>query len=310
MGRHKYSKLISLLGTFLYLEQPIASLFIFALFVAIIWKVIDPCLPGHVFQIFSFYLWFAVPFFMLKIICTVSISKLLRPTKENDSCFIQAMGRNTWTDAELTEKLNDIFLKAKAKTMTKLGAVLDRSNRGVEILRGARECLERNALLREIGFEPGLPNRHLAEVAFFLYKRFDVAIIAQWEVAHAMFLLDEDAFVSMLYCEKVFLLWARDAYYPTIEVKRDSIAVMNHYGFRNPVEVAYPEMIFRALPILWQLGVAPNIYTRWLMPCDFGSIQKWTKSRFFFALAYEALARPHHVLKKWVTFAQPNGSSP
>jgi hypothetical protein len=260
--------------------------------------------------LFNVYLKFAIPFFTLKIVCTALISRLLKPSEKNDCCFFQAMGRNTWTDAELTDRLKEIFEKAKRIIDRRFRDIEDNNSQNTELRRGVGECFERNSLLREIKFEPGLSNRYLAEVAFFLYKRYNVAVIAQWEVAHAMYLLDEDTFISMCYCEKLFTLWARDAYYPTIEVKKDSIAVMNHYKFRNPIEVAYPEMIFRALPILWKLGVAPSIYTRWLMPCDFRSIQKWTKLRIFFALVYEALARPHHILKKWVAFTQPNGSSP
>jgi len=179
MGKHKFSKLISLLGTFLYVEQPITSLSIFALFVAIIWKMIDPNLTYGIFQIFSAYLWFAIPFFTLKMICAITISRLLKPTKENDCCFIQAMGRNTWTDAELTEKLNEIFEKAKKIADRRFRDAENSDSKNAKLLRGVAECFERNALLREIGFEPGLPNRHLAEVAFFLYKKYNVAVIAQ-----------------------------------------------------------------------------------------------------------------------------------
>lgn len=198
-------------------------------------------------------------------------------TTDNDCIFIQAFGRNTWTDEQL------------------LGALKDNQ---------AQRATNPMMVLRRDGFDPGQSNRDLARTAWALFLNRPVNIFAQWEVAYAMWAENPTVFDKLLGDTGLMhVLWPRGSYYPTWMVKQDSIELADELNLSHPIELAHPDMVVRATAILWRLGVRPSLR---VVPIayDFKSVQPWTRSIRQWWLR-NLLGHIHHILHRWVWLIPP-----
>lgn len=198
-------------------------------------------------------------------------------TSENDCIFVQAFGRNSWTDAQLLGVLKDNRARGAANPM--------------RVLRGE-------------GFDPGRSNRMLAGIAWRLFLDHPVRIFAQWEVAYAMWEANPRGYQELLVQKEwMHILWPRGSYYPTWMVKQDSIGLAAEQGLSRPIELAHPDMVARATAILWRLGARPSLY---ITPIEYDpkSVQPWTRSQRHWWLR-NLLGHVHHILHRWVWFIPP-----
>ena len=196
---------------------------------------------------------------------------------DNDCIFIQAFGRNTWTDEQL------------------LGFLKDNQ---------ARRSNDPMRALQRDGFDPGRSNRDLARIAWMLFLNRPVNIFAQWEVAYAMWEENPTVYDKLLGGTGLMhVLWPRGSYYPTWIVKQDSIGLAAELGLMHPIELAHPDMVARATAILWRLGVRPSLR---VVPIAYDpkSVQPWTRSKRHWWLR-NLLGHVHHILHRWVRFVPP-----
>lgn len=188
-----------------------------------------------------------------------------------DSIIVQAFGRNTYLDASL-------------------GIVTDLYE----------ECEEIDALtivrLRERGFNPGGPNRLLAQRCQEAVDRFSVPAIVQWEIAAAF-----DPLWYKRHEQDISCLWPpREAYFPTTRVTEDALTVMREYGWDLPILLTHRRQIARAYLILRkQLGHNPVVFPDMPNAFDHRSIQFWTRSPLHW-FPREALGRVHHLVYRYV----------
>ncbi|MFH0853250.1 MAG: hypothetical protein V1853_02485 [bacterium] len=204
-------------------------------------------------------------------------------TDDNDCIFIQAFGRNTWSDAELNKKIR--ILRQRA---------------GYDNVRMMEE-------LSILSFDPGDSNRSLASVALGLCQKHKIPIIAQWEIGYALYKENPQAYQRLFTTGHIHVLWPRGKYYPTWEVKKDAIVIAHSIGSSRPIELAHPDMIVRATAIIWKLGLAPSLCLA-AIPYDSRSVQKWTRSWQNWWLR-NALSHPHHACKGWVSLIPPKTTS-
>jgi len=191
----------------------------------------------------------------------------------NDSILVQAFGRNGIADKELP------FVRDLALRHTDERIVF--------------EHLERQ------DFDPGESNYTLADaVDHELVAGVVVEPILQWEVAYALW--KNDPVNYDLYRNYMHVLWPHSDFYPTYEVKRDSIEVMDRFGIYNPLELAHPDMMIRALGILARQGVEADILAI-DVPFDKRSVQAQTRSEGPW-MVRETLTRVEHVLRGRVKY--------
>lgn len=194
---------------------------------------------------------------------------------EPDSLLVQAFGRNSFTDSQLPEVVEMHRMQA-----------------------GDDQAVWH--ILSEREFDPGLPNKLLAEVAFekVIQNPEVVESPMQWEVAYALWQKDPSAYDR--YRNRIHTLWPTGNFYPTYDVKADSLRVMDQLGLYNPAELAHPGMIVRAVAILDKLGVEPEPLA--IEPVfDPASTQRQIRNRRAW-IGREALTRVHHLLHRHVTF--------
>lgn len=197
----------------------------------------------------------------------------IKPMGENDVTLVQAFGRDTITDSELIT------------------------------VRGTREQLEDDDMmmlhLDDIEFKPGPSNIDLAEkVADLLQSDTPPEQVLQWEVAYALY--QQHPAVYKRYRNYIHTLWPHNGFYPTYEVKQDSVEVMDQFGLYNAQELAHPDMMARAVAILEKLGVQPDPLSADIR-YDPGSTQPHVHSAGAF-IGREVLARIEHILRGRVSF--------
>jgi hypothetical protein len=207
-------------------------------------------------ELLTLKLWFC--YFLSFMPAVPGLGKLL----DADCIFVQAFGRNKYTDEELNKVLGKFRKMAKYND------------------------LETFKLLRQDGFDPGKSNLSLGLYAMRLYNLLNGApIIAQWEVAYAIFQTDSVWF--MRHTRFIDCIWPpEEGYFATAHVKQESKEKMVARGRVRPVEVAHPAMITRAVPIIWGTGVSPIVeeirlgeaknHLLWVW--DENSVQPWTTS--------------------------------
>jgi hypothetical protein len=197
----------------------------------------------------------------------------IKPMGDNDTTLIQAFGRDTFTDAEL------VMIK---KTREALG--------------NDTTMME---FLRDKQFEPGHSNIDLAKkMAENLTSEAPIEQIAQWEVVFALYRDYPEIYAS--YRHYIHTLWPHSGFYPTYEVKKDSVDVMDKFGLYNAQELAHPDMMARAVGILEKLGVQPDPIAADVR-YDPGSTQAHVRDAEAFK-GRERLARIEHVLRGRVRF--------
>jgi len=191
----------------------------------------------------------------------------------NDSLLIQAFGRNSVPDKELST-IRDKNIHAESD-------------------------FEMFAYLDHIGFDPGDSNRALADVIDEQLNREEVIEpIGQWEPMYALWQKNSEKYRQ--YQNYFHLLWPHSNFYPTYEVKADSIAIMDQLGMYNPLELAHQDMIVRALAILARFGVDADALVGDI-PFDPSSVQAQTRGKGPWVVR-ETLTRVEHILRNRVRF--------
>ncbi len=194
---------------------------------------------------------------------------------QNDSLLVQAFGRNTFSDAQLPTVVAE-YKKA-----------------------GSDEAMF-EGFLADAQFDEGASNRVLADaVADVLQdKARIIEPIMQWEVSYSLWSRYPELFAA--HRSGIHTLWPQSGFYPTYDVKADSIAVMRERGLLNPLELAHPDMMIRALGILARQGVQADALDV-PVPFDAASTQSQTRDRWQWMLR-EFPTRVHHVLTNRVRF--------
>ena len=191
---------------------------------------------------------------------------------QNDSILVQAFGRNTFKDKELPLVVN---------------------------LHNTHDDITVFEHLAELGFDPGESNRALAsEVDKVMDRGNLVEALDQWESSFASWKKDPARFKRLR--DYIHVLWPKTNFYPTTDVKKDSIEIMDKLGLYNPLELAHQDMLIRSLGILAKLGIEPDLIIPQI-PYDSNSAQSQTRDEFHWQLR-EFPARMEHLLKGKVKF--------
>lgn len=199
-------------------------------------------------------------------------------TEKNDCIFVQAFGRNDLSDDELPEAETELW---RGRTEDEVMSVLD-----------------------EEDFDPGASNHALALAALYLQRELKIPIIAQWEVAVAIYRHHPARWRRLFEAGMLFSIWPGGVdYFTAKEVKERSILLANAFGWFRPVELAHPDMIIRAQMILWKLGQPVSLFVDDI-PYDEASAQRWTRNPAEW-LRRNWLVHIHHCLKRWISFKQP-----
>lgn len=194
---------------------------------------------------------------------------------ENDALLVQAFGRNTMPDRDLPA------LRTTYDTLA-LG-----------------DDLRMMQILADEMFEPGESNIALAGVVDRYFDGIQVVEpVIQWEAAYALWQNDPEKYER--YRNYIHTVWPKTSFYPTYEVKQDSIEAMDRVGLYNPLELAHPDMTIRALGILSRLGVEPDLVVADI-PFDPRSAQIQTRGRVPWTIR-EMLTRAEHAVRGRVAF--------
>lgn len=172
--------------------------------------------------------------------------------------------------------------------------------------------------LRSKGFDPGRPNRRLANHCITLTRPippfFDDAgvvqeyplvypVIGQWEVLYAMWAYEPDWY--MKHRDEFTAIWpwpSPEDSLSTHGMLRIAKDIAEGHGLHTPLIVAHPEHIqrcfFIAQKMFGKLVSTNNNETasEWF---DRRSVQRWTRGPKVWLL-YEMLARLHHRLHGWM----------
>lgn len=193
----------------------------------------------------------------------------------NDALFVQAFGRNMFEDKDLTSEIVE-----KRQVL------------------GSDEAMF--AHLDTRGFDEGASNRALADtsVALLTNPQSIIEHAWQWEVAYSVWKQYPELY--RVHQIAIHVLWPHSNFYPTYEVKADSMAVARERGLYNPLELAHPDMLVRGETILKKLGVvADPVFAD--IPFDADSAQAQTRNSKEW-VKREALTRVHHVVTNHVRF--------
>ncbi|MFZ1301692.1 MAG: hypothetical protein WAQ27_03935 [Candidatus Microsaccharimonas sp.] len=191
----------------------------------------------------------------------------------NNGLFVQAFGRNSIPDKQLPDVVN-----------------LKRDLGDDELVFQALDAQ---------GFDSGDSNKALAEVV--RYKLLSGTVIEpmiQWEVTHALRETSPDVYKA--YANYLHSLWPKSDFYPTHEVKKDSVEVADVIGLYTLEELAHADMMIRALGILTKLGVEADILVAEI-PFDERSVQSQVRGPLRWMIR-ETLARLEHLLRQRVEF--------
>jgi hypothetical protein len=193
----------------------------------------------------------------------------------NDVVLAQAFGRNTFTDKELPQ-VRQMYEAAGCDDLVMWQA------------------------LSQAGFDPGWSNRALGNAVAVRVMDGVPAMeaVVQWEVAYALWQRDPEAYQRFKH--HVHTLWPQRGFYPTVDVKADSVGLMDRLGLYNPQELAHPDMMVRAMGILAKLGVEadPAVVQ---VPFDPDSTQRQARNASAWKRR-EILTRVHHLLLGLVRF--------
>jgi len=193
----------------------------------------------------------------------------------NDVTLTQAFGRNTLFDADLKH------------------------------VGYARRALGTNAdmfgdYLNGMQFDAGDSNRALADVLAeqILDPTVNIEQVVQWEVAYALWASHPALYME--HEEAIHVLWPQKNFYPTYDVKQDSLDMMRQNGLYNAFELAHPDMIVRSQGILGKIGIQADALIRDI-PFDSQSLQSQAKGPVRWVVR-EFPTRVHHVLTNKIQF--------
>ena len=198
----------------------------------------------------------------------------IAPIAENDATLTQAFGRDSITDKELAH------IKEQR-----------------EMLGDDTQMME---YLEYIGFEPGPSNDALAEtINIVLTGPSPNEQMLQWEPAFSLWKNHPDTYAR--FKDYLHILWPSRDFYPTFEVKADSIKAMDIVGAYNPAESAHADMMIRALGIISRQGMIADPLIEAVVPFDPNSTQPHVRSAGPWVVR-EFLTRGEHVLRGRVKF--------
>jgi len=183
-------------------------------------------------------------------------------------------------------------------------------DRDLPIIRKRRDELESDVAmfrrLQEQAFDPGQPNRFIAEFCYQAAELSDrlVPILGQWEVMFALWKSHTDWYISN--ADMLVVLWpAKQGGQKTYGLFREAKAVCGERGMSMPLIPAAPQHTPRTFFLAKKVfGTAPAVVERypdenpdhWYDP---NSVQWWTRSEKLWLL-YEPLSRVHHRLFGWL----------
>lgn len=191
-----------------------------------------------------------------------------------DALFVQAFGRDSFEDSELP-----VVAHRRA------------------VIGNDTDTLD---TLSDEGFAPGPANEALAETTRARVEEFGIETMAQWEVAAALRMQDAEWYDR--YVSAIHVLWPRGQFYPTYDVKADSITLLKQRQLYTPLELAHAGMVPRAQAIIRKQGVISDVARHEVpVPYDPHSTQPWVRNASVWRLR-EAATRAHHVFFGKVTF--------
>jgi len=129
---------------------------------------------------------------------------------------------------------------------------------------------------------PGLPNGYLANVVTSLYKVYQLPLILQGEVADALQILDPTIPIYRVISEHQD---NEKKYLDTYEVLRQSKEICKNNDWETIILVAHQDHLPRAFKVAEKLGFIVSVPTiGGNCPYDKESAQRWTRSKFQFAI--------------------------
>lgn len=208
--------------------------------------------------------------------------------------IVLAFGRNDYPDGSFFERLSKEYWDSSSSETTTIRNVAEWY---VEYGTIATFCL-----LSEAGFDPGIPNRTLADFCFQEFENNRMPFMLQWEVAYALWNEYSDWYEENL--RHLMANWPkREEYLSTRDILLEVRDMTRKKGWHNPLIIAHPEHIQRAYFLAKRIYSDETVRATDLSPSpewfDRRSVQWWTRGPMQW-LAYEMLARIHHRLKGWL----------
>jgi len=121
---------------------------------------------------------------------------------------------------------------------------------------------------------PGLSNEALARVVAELDEKYDLPIVAQWEIANCVSGRMKDPWDLAIGQHR-----REGQYLDTFEVLAQAKIHCDKFGFNKAIIVAHPDHASRVLLMAEKIGFAALAADAKDVPYDPDSIQEWTKSR-------------------------------
>lgn len=190
---------------------------------------------------------------------------------EGDVIFAQSFGRNSWDEIEM-KKLKKKFRETESDEKT----------------------LE---WIRTKNFDPGTPNKEIAQAIMDLIARHYIPVIVQWEVAAA--------FPSDWYERNkkyITCIWppAGNSHIDVRSVIIESVEAMREKNFIYPIVVAHKRQIVRVACVIKKLlGKFPLISEAQPKSFDKNSLQRETRNLFYWSLK-EPFVRMRYIVKQYV----------
>lgn len=160
-------------------------------------------------------------------------------------------------------------------------------------------------MFEEYGFDPGLPNKMLADLCFQRFEKTDTPLVLQWEIAYAIWIRRRDWYEERQ--NRLMVIWPEEERY--LSTRRFFLiakGMARLQGWYNPLIMAHPEHVQRAYFVARRVYsdnekeivrvMALSFSQKWF---DKWSVQWWTRGSMRW-LAYEMLARIHHRRKGWL----------
>ena len=144
------------------------------------------------------------------------------------------------------------------------------------------------------GGSPGLSNEALARVVSKLAKKYNVPVIAQWEIADCIPDLSESQ-------QNLIVREHRQSgqYLDTYEVLNQAKFHCDRLGFKKALVVAHPDHAPRCAAVAKKLGFEVAVADTQSVPYDPDSTQEWTRSKKIF-LEREKLATEYYRQKGYL----------
>ncbi|MBI2355963.1 MAG: YdcF family protein [Candidatus Doudnabacteria bacterium] len=152
------------------------------------------------------------------------------------------------------------------------------------------------AALLKLGFDPGLPNREIAELCQRLSSQTARPMILQWEVAAAL-----DLYWYQQNQKRIIAVWPPEngSHLSTRGFALTAQDIMNIAGLRKPILVTHNYHQLRASLIFKKLGLNPIIIDTKINSFDANSVQPFTRSLKNW-MAREIPSRIYHWFAEWI----------